>query len=123
MKKKLWLRLTIWLLVGAFSCLVMLSALYVLYIGVDNVKTVYALQTGDKEIVAMDEEGIYLTRMEGSVDRLIELMEREGWSYKGQEGSGYFFENGEEQAIVSVTIWRRGFVEYSVHPKQLSLIN
>lgn len=65
MKKKFWLRLTMWLLVGAFSCLVMLSALYVLYIGVDNVKTVYALQTGDKDIVAMDEDGNYLTRMEG----------------------------------------------------------
>lgn len=122
MSKKGWRYLFVFTTVGALLGIIMLSALYLQYIGLDNVKTVYALHTSDRSVVEMNEEGKFLTRLTGTAaqELLVSYMQQEGWTYTGQEGSGYFFAKDEEKAIITATIWRRGYTMYSVHPKQLT---
>lgn len=124
MSRKGWRNLFIFIMVGALVGIIMLSALYVRYIGWDNVETVYALHMSDKLVVEMNEEGKFLTKSTGAAAQewVVNYMQHEGWTYTGQEGSGYFFTKDEEQAIITAKIWRSGYTMYTVHPKHLTLI-
>jgi hypothetical protein len=123
MSKTGWRKLALFMLVSVVTGIVLLVLLYMRYIGFDNLKTVYALHTSGKSIVAMNEQGRYLTKRQHATERLLDIMQQAGWTYTKQEGSGYFFTKDDEQASVTTQIWRRDYIVYSNLPMQLSFID
>jgi len=101
-------------------------ALYVNTIGFNNLKLMYALNTTDKTIAWMNENangnGLYLTKVKQPIEVIKERMHREGWTYVRQEGSGYFFEKGNQEVVVTTKIWpNRNYVRISVENNVVNL--
>lgn len=78
----------------------------------------YTLSTTNKAILSMNEDdkgnGYYLTKEKHPFEVIKERMGNEGWVFIQQEGSGYFFEKGNQKAVVTTTIWHRNYVKISV---------
>jgi len=86
----------------------------------------YALNTTDKTIVWMNEtangNGLYLTKVKQPIEVIKERMQKEGWTYVRQEGSGYFFEKGNQEVVVTTKIWpNRNYVRISVENNVVNL--
>jgi hypothetical protein len=111
--RKRW-KIAVFGIIGLLVFGVILSALYIKSVGIDNIKLMYTLNTTDQAIVVMDGKGNYLTKKNHSVDLLKERMKTEGWTYITQEGAGYFFEKAKEETIVTAKIWNSKYVIYHV---------
>lgn len=63
----------------------------------------------------MEAKGEYVTKAYNHRDRLKDRMRKEGWTYVGQEGAGYFFEkNGHQTIITAKQIWNRNYIVFKV---------
>ncbi|WP_211748625.1 hypothetical protein [Paenibacillus sp. Marseille-Q4541] len=100
---------------GILMILVVVAATYINNVGYNNIKLMYKLNTTEVSIVQMDEEGHYLALRENSNELLRDRMEREGWQFQQQEGSGYFFDKDNKEAVVTTKIWNRNYVIYQVN--------
>lgn len=108
-----------WVLLGT-ALLIVLSLLSILNnVGYSNVKQIIRLQTSGPSIIRIEHptEGMerYLTKdQDNPQERLKSRMTREGWIYEQQEGNGYFFTKGNQQAIVTLRKWNHFYVIYSI---------
>ncbi|MGF7048849.1 hypothetical protein J2T13_003357 [Paenibacillus sp. DS2015] len=48
-------------------------------------------------------------------------MEKEGWTYIQQDGSGYFFERDDHQGIVTMRKWNHLYVVYDLKSEVANL--
>ncbi|WP_341185133.1 hypothetical protein [Paenibacillus sp. FSL H7-0756] len=118
MKKK-W-KIILFSFIGAMVLLVVLGALYVNNVGYNNVKHMYRLESTGKSVIRIDSDmpdrERYLTKEEGDPqERLKSRMEREGWEYTQQEGSGYFFKKDGREEIVTTQQWNHFYIIYSLN--------
>ncbi|OXM13383.1 hypothetical protein [Paenibacillus herberti] len=99
----------------AFIFLIIPAGLYINNIGWNNLKLIYELNKNERSILQMETEGEYLTKATNQAEILKEKMKSLGWTFVGQEGSGYFFEKkGQESIITAKQIWNRHYVVYKV---------
>ncbi|NQX44224.1 hypothetical protein HQN87_02680 [Paenibacillus tritici] len=118
MKKK-W-KIVLFCFIGASVLLVVLGALYVNNVGYNNVKHMYRLESTGKSVIRIDSDmpsrERYLTKKDGDPQELLKSrMEREGWVYSQQEGSGYFFKKDGRQEIVTTQQWNHFYIIYSLN--------
>ncbi|MFD2639367.1 hypothetical protein [Piscibacillus salipiscarius] len=74
-----------------------------------------SLNDTSEDIVKIAEENgyeWYITPMEQGKahDNLKNLISKNGWHFKQQEGSGYFFEKGDNTLIATTEMWTVNFV-------------
>ncbi|EHB62707.1 hypothetical protein PaelaDRAFT_3950 [Paenibacillus lactis 154] len=108
-------------IIGIIFLVVIFIGLYINNIGFHNLKLMYTLSTTEKLIVPMDKVGHYLAREDRSVELLKERMSSRGWSYVEQEGSNYFFEKGNEKAIVTLQQWNHKYIIYQVKDNVINI--
>ncbi|MDR9852367.1 hypothetical protein RJP21_01985 [Paenibacillus sp. VCA1] len=122
--KKAW-RNALWSGVGVIVFGVIVAGLYVQNIGFDNIKLMYTLHSSNKAVVLMGQgqNGTvkYLTNVNHPAELLKERMNKEGWNYAEQNGSGYFFEKGRRRCIVTVKQWNHGYFIYAVEKNLVNL--
>ncbi|MDA5110391.1 hypothetical protein O3V59_18680 [Brevibacillus thermoruber] len=87
----------------------------------DYLMPMYILKTTDQPIVPVavtpEGHGIYLTDKRRSPDvleLLKERMNKEGWTYATQMGSGYLFTKDQQKVIVETRIWNSDYVRITV---------
>ncbi|REK61977.1 MAG: hypothetical protein DF221_14220 [Brevibacillus sp.] len=87
----------------------------------DYLMPMHILNTTDQPLVPVtvtpEGHGIYLTDKRRSSDVLTLLQERmnkEGWTYDTQMGSGYLFTKEQQNVIVETTIWNRNYVKITI---------
>ncbi|WP_238653155.1 type II toxin-antitoxin system HicA family toxin [Paenibacillus piscarius] len=124
MKKKG--KVTLFSFIGAGVLLVMLGALYVNSIGYNNVKHMYHLESAGKSVIRIDSDMTsrerYLTKEKSDPKELLKSrMEREGWVYSQQEGSGYFFKKDGREEIVTTQQWNHFYIIYSLNAEVANL--
>ncbi|WP_342547605.1 type II toxin-antitoxin system HicA family toxin [Paenibacillus sp. FSL P2-0089] len=124
MKKK-W-KIILFSFIGASVLLGVLGALYVNSIGYNNVKHMYRLESAGKSVIRIDSEmpsrERYLTKEKGNPKELLKSrMEREGWVYSQQEGSGYFFKKDGREEIVTTQQWNHFYIIYSLNAEVANL--
>lgn len=103
-----------------------LLVLFVVIIYVNNnknnsVDSLDSLDSSENSIIIFEVtpegDGIYLSKQATTDDPyelLKERMEREGWTYTHQNGSGLFFKKGEKQIVVETEIWRSEYIKYDI---------
>jgi hypothetical protein len=87
----------------------------------DYLMPVYILKTTDQPIVPVavtpEGHGIYLTdkrRSSDVLELLKERMNKEGWTYDTQMGSGYLFTKDQQKVMVETRIWNSDYVRITV---------
>lgn len=118
MKKK-W-KIILFSCIGTSVLLVVLGALYVNNVGYHNVKHMYRLESTGKSVIRIDSDmpgrERYLTKEKGNPKELLKSrMEREGWEYIQQEGSGHFFKKDGGEEIVTTRQWHHFYILYSLN--------
>lgn len=118
MKKK-W-RIVIFGFIGFLVLIVLVAAAYLNNVGYSNVKQMYRLESTGKSVILIDSSNpnqeSYLTKVKDDPQELLKSrMEREGWQYSQQEGSGYFFEKDGRQEIVTMQQWNHFYVIYALN--------
>lgn len=106
--------------IGASVLFVVIGALYVNNVGYNNVKHMYRLESTGKSVIRIDSDmpgrERYLTKEKGDSQELLKSrMEREGWEYSQQEGSGYFFKKDGREEIVTMQQWNHFYIIYSLN--------
>ncbi|MEJ8545990.1 hypothetical protein [Brevibacillus borstelensis] len=90
---------------------------------------VHRLRQADGQLTKLaTEEGYiwYGTAPQGGAakDRLIAEMNKAGWTFLQQEGSGYFFQQETEKIVITSQMWSGDFVLFKLpvtaHPLPLS---
>ena len=77
------------------------------------------LKQSDEQInkLAFDENFVwYGTKADqgNEIERLVSDMKKDGWSFLHQEGSGYFFEQGNEQIVITSETWSNQYVLFKI---------
>ncbi|MGG1663293.1 hypothetical protein [Brevibacillus sp. NRS-1366] len=77
------------------------------------------LKQSDEQMnkLAFDEEVVWygtIADQGKEIDRLVSGMKKDGWSFLHQEGSGYFFEQGDEKIVITSETWSNHFVLFKV---------
>ncbi|RIX51729.1 type II toxin-antitoxin system HicA family toxin [Paenibacillus nanensis] len=109
---------------GLILFCLLLAGLYVHNMGLNNIKLMYELHRNNHSILRMETEGQYVTKTSYKNERLLEKMKEEGWTFVGQEGSGYFFErNGQKTIVTAKQIWNRHYIMYQVTDHAVDLTN
>lgn len=80
----------------------------------------YRLESTGKSVIRIDSaipgQERYLTKAKDHPHVLLKSrMEREGWVYSQQEGSGYFFEKEGREEIVTLQKWNHFYVIYDLN--------
>lgn len=89
-------------------------------VGVPQVRMMQTLNSTNLDIGALgtDEQGhgLFLTRnnLQRTTQLFQDRMSQQGWTYTGQEGSGYFFKKGRQTAVVTTRIMHRKFIQIQV---------
>ncbi|MGF7048924.1 hypothetical protein J2T13_003432 [Paenibacillus sp. DS2015] len=83
-------------------------------------KQMYRLESTGKSVIRIDSvitgQERYLTKVQDYPQELLKSrMEREGWVYSQQEGSGYFFEKDGREEIVTMQQWNHFYVIYDLN--------
>lgn len=110
--------------IGLVVLAAMYAGLYMNYYGPGNIKHMYTLASTGQSVVLMeiaDGDGHYLTDSDRPAELLIERMKQKGWTYVQQEGSGYFFEKGDQKAIVTTRQWNHRYMIYDVNDHVVNL--
>ncbi|WP_433620101.1 hypothetical protein [Paenibacillus cellulositrophicus] len=112
--------------IGASGALVLLSIMLWLMLqthllypafplqGIDK-KTAWnqGMQSSDKPAVLLSdgENTWYISRLNSQQNgqRIISMLEKQGWDYKEHEGSGYFFTKGDRTLIATTQRWGSRF--------------
>jgi len=93
---------------------------YIQNVGVPQVRMMQTLNSTNLDIGALGTNeqghGLFLTRnnLPRTTQLLQERMSQQGWTYTGQEGSGYFFKKGRQTAVVTTRIIHRKFIQIQV---------
>ena len=105
---------------GFLVLIVIVVATYPNNVGYDNVKQIYRLETTSNSVIQIDSiisgKERYLTKEKNDPQELLKSrMLREGWVFKEQEGSGYFFEKDGRNEIVTMQKWNHFYVIYDLN--------
>ena len=119
-------RIVIFGFIGFLVFIVIVAVAYLNNVGYGNVKQIYRLESTGKSIVriegAIPGQERYLTKIKNDPQELLKSrMEREGWVYSQQEGSGYFFEKEGRTEIVTMRIWNHFYVIYDLNDRIANL--
>jgi hypothetical protein len=74
-----------------------------------------SLNDSSENIVKIAEENDYewfITRVEQGkeYENIKNMINKNGWQFKNQEGSGYFFEKGDKKMIATTQMWTGNYV-------------
>ena len=118
-------KIALFSIIGVIGIGTIMVALAVKNIGVANLKLMYTLNTTDQSIISMEEtsdgNGHYLTKVKTPAEIIRERMEKEGWIYIQQEGSGYFFEKDNQRIVVTTKVWNSNYVKITVQNNVVNL--
>jgi len=119
-------RIVIFGFIGFLVLIVIIAAAYLNNVGYNNVKQMYRLESTDKSVIRIDSsipgQERYLTKVKNDPQELLKSrMEREGWVYSQQEGSGYFFKKDGREEIVTMKRWNHFYVIYDLNDEIANL--
>jgi hypothetical protein len=113
---------TLWTIAVVALLLLLAAGLFLNKVGLDNAGLMYRLRSAEGAILPMNGDGEYVSKAKGHRELLKKKMHEEGWTYAGQEGSGYFFEKDGETTIVTATqIWNRHYIKYRTANREIDL--
>ncbi|MGO4531028.1 hypothetical protein AB4Z30_18240 [Paenibacillus sp. 2TAF8] len=120
MKARGFRRAIIWGLSGMLVLAILTLFSILNNVGYGNVKQIIRLERSGHSIIQMDNPSPgrerYLTKDENDPqERLKSRMQREGWKYQQQEGSGYFFIKEGKQEIVTTRKWNHFYILYDLN--------
>ncbi|MCH1624295.1 hypothetical protein [Fredinandcohnia quinoae] len=77
------------------------------------------LQSSSKNITFLTSDNDYLyyiTEFDkgNGMERIIELMENNGYTYQTQEGAGLFFIKDDNQIIISTEMWTKKYMIFKI---------
>lgn len=100
------------------------AILILFYMNMGTVTKAYAaskLHITDQKIVKVTNHDTvqYITKMDQGkgYDHIINMMEKQGWKYQGQEGSGVFFRKNGETLIVITEMWTGKYILATIPDK------
>ncbi|USB33606.1 type II toxin-antitoxin system HicA family toxin [Paenibacillus sp. YPG26] len=114
-------RIALFSMIGVVVLVVLLGATYINNVGYNNLKLMYKLNTTDVSIIQMEDKGQFLGLNENSNELVKDRMEREGWQFRQQEGSGFFFKKDNKETIVTTKIWNGNYVIYYVDDNTVNI--
>jgi hypothetical protein len=102
-------KLSVYLMVGLIFFLVVFVIQF-LMAGSDELNAIYKLHTTGNNIVKVSESNdfeLYMTKKARGKpdDNFIIVMNRNGWNFVDQNGSGYVFEKDGNKVTVTTKIW------------------
>lgn len=117
--KKIFLVLTGMLLIAGFF--IVFNKLYYPKSPIDHLSAkdvLHILNDSNEDVVMLskeDERTWYITRsnnngIEKADEKIKEMVRSRGWSFKGKDGSGLFFEKNGESLIVTTEMWTKKYV-------------
>ncbi|WP_434749068.1 hypothetical protein [Paenibacillus amylolyticus] len=113
-------RMMIWGLIGILVLIIITLLSILNNVGYSNVRQIIHLERSGHSIIQMETPSPgrerYLTKDQNDPqERLKSRMDREGWKYQQQEGSGYFFVKEDRQEIVTIRQWNHFYILYDLN--------